>query len=76
MYIDFTTLEATRLHAMFQDHRTSSTETEDFGSLTICWHGGHFGYVTWPIDTNVYFPTLGGPTNNLAVMLNSWDFCL
>ena len=37
------------LHAKFQDHRTYGSGEEDFKGFTIYGHGGHHGYVTWPI---------------------------
>ena len=45
------------LHAKFQDHRTSSSNIEDFlKAFTIYGHGGHLGHVTWTIYINFCSP--------------------
>ena len=44
------------LHAIFQDHRTSSSEKRFLKAYTIYGHGGHFGHVTWTIYINFLSP--------------------
>ena len=45
------------LHAKLQYHRTSGSGGEEFLKfITIYGCGGHFGHVTWTINTNFRSP--------------------